>query len=168
MDKLTELSYEMVRYERNVPHRIQHFLKVRAYAHMIGERENLDAHTLFVLEAAALVHDIGILPALEKYGSDDGPLQEKEGIAPAREMLTRLGFDESDIARICFLVSRHHTYTDIDGIDWQILLEADYLVNSHEGKKSKDAIQNAMDHFFRTESGKLLLTTMYGLGGKDE
>lgn len=27
----------------------------------------------------------------------------------------------------------HHTYSKVEGIDWRILLESDYLVNSYEG-----------------------------------
>ena len=29
-------------------------------------------------------------------------------------------------------MTHHHTYTGVDGIDYQILLEADYLVNADE------------------------------------
>lgn len=35
-----------------------------------------DGETLFLLETAACVHDIGIKPAEEKYGVCDGPLQD--------------------------------------------------------------------------------------------
>ena len=34
--------------------RIQHFCKVHSYAKLIGESENLDSRSLFILEAAAL------------------------------------------------------------------------------------------------------------------
>ena len=27
----------------------------------------------------------------------------------------------------------HHTYSKVEGIDWRILLESDYLVNAYEG-----------------------------------
>ena len=40
--------------------RIQHFCKVHSYAKLIAEMENVDAKTLFILETAALTHDIGI------------------------------------------------------------------------------------------------------------
>ena len=38
----------------------------------------------------------------------------------------------SDVERISWLVAHHHTYTNIDGPDHQILLEADFLVNAGE------------------------------------
>ena len=59
--------------------RIQHFCKVHSYAKLIAEMENVDAKTLFILETAALTHDIGIHLCEEKYGNCNGKLQEKEG-----------------------------------------------------------------------------------------
>jgi len=75
--------------------RIQHFLKVYGFAKTIGELENLDNDSRFILETAAIVHDIGIKPALEKYGSSAGKYQEELGGSPARDILGELGFDES-------------------------------------------------------------------------
>lgn len=40
--------------------RIQHFCKVHSYAKLIAENEKVDDKTLFIIEAAALTHDIGI------------------------------------------------------------------------------------------------------------
>ena len=39
--------------------RIQHFCKVHSYAKLIAENEKVDDKTLFIIEAAALTHDIG-------------------------------------------------------------------------------------------------------------
>ena len=69
--------------------RIQHFCKVHSYAKLIAEMENVDAKTLFILETAALTHDIGIHLCEEKYGNCNGKLQEKEGPAVAREILKK-------------------------------------------------------------------------------
>jgi hypothetical protein len=40
----------------------------------------------------------------------------------------------SSETRICFLIGHHHTYTKIDGPDFQILVEADFPVNIDEDK----------------------------------
>ena len=64
-----------------LPGRIQHFLKVHSFAKTIAVSEHLDEKTLFITEAAAIVHDIGIRLCLEKYGDGNGKLQEKEGPA---------------------------------------------------------------------------------------
>ena len=68
---------EMISYYSGDPKRIQHFTKVHSYAKLIGEREQLSPEELYILEAAAYTHDIGIKPAEEKYGSSDGKLQGK-------------------------------------------------------------------------------------------
>ena len=94
--------------------RIQHFCKVHSYAKLIAEMENVDAKTLFILETAALTHDIGIHLCEEKYGNCNGKLQEKEGPAVAEPMLLALGYDEAVIDRVLFLIAHHHTYNEIE------------------------------------------------------
>lgn len=156
MERLDQLELNMIRFNQNDPKRIQHLMKVHRFAQLIGRMEKLDEHTQFITECAALVHDIGIRPAEEKYGSSSGKLQEQEGPAYARKMLEEMAFDEKDIDRICYLVGHHHTYTEIDGIDYQILVEADFLVNFYEDEMKQEVIQSVYRKVFRTEAGKLL------------
>ena len=141
--------------------RIQHFCKVHSYAKLIAEMENVDAKTLFILETAALTHDIGIHLCEEKYGNCNGKLQEKEGPAIAAKLLAELGFSGEVSERVQYLIAHHHTYNNIDGIDYQILVEADFLVNLFEDKVSPEGCRNAYHKIFRTESGKRLYRTMY-------
>ena len=141
--------------------RIQHFCKVHSYAKLIAEMENVDAKTLFILETAALTHDIGIHLCEEKYGNCNGKLQEKEGPAIAEKLLAELGFSGDVSERVQYLIAHHHTYNNIDGIDYQILVEADFLVNLFEDKVSPDGCRNAYHKIFRTESGKRLYRAMY-------
>lgn len=56
-------------------------------------------------------------------------------------MLTELDFDEDIIDRVCFLIAHHHTYEGAQGLDWQILLEADFIVNAFEDSLSKESIK---------------------------
>ena len=153
----------MIRYLKGNAHEVEHFLKVYGYAKAIGEMEGLDPRTQQILEVAAVVHDIGIPPAIEKYGSDAGPYQEELGPAEARALLDGLGFDAELIARVCTLVGRHHTYTNVDGPDCRILLEADYLVNASHQKHSRQAVIAAREAFFRTETGVGFLNRLFGL-----
>ncbi len=113
------------------------------------------------LELAAILHDIGIHAAEEKYGSSSGKYQEIEGPAPARAILEELGADEKLIDRVCFLIAHHHTYDGIDGLDYQILLEADFLVNAYEDQLKPEAIATFRDKVFRTPSGLQLLKDTY-------
>lgn len=163
MSLLDKLALEMIRYESGCPSRIQHFIKVHSFSRLIGAAEKLDEQTLFILEAAAYVHDIGIKPAMEKYGYQNGRLQEEEGPALAEAILRKLGFGDSVIQRVSFLVGHHHTYKNIDGADYQILVEADFLVNLFEKNLSKDAVRSACEHIFKTETGKSICRTMFSI-----
>ena len=149
----------MIDYLHGNLHEVEHLLKVYGYAKAIGELEGLDARTQEILEIAAVVHDIGIPRAIEKYGSDAGPYQEELGPAEARRLLENIGCDEALIDRVCVLVGRHHTYTDVDGLDCRILLEADYLVNAAFNHHGEKAILAAKESFFRTQAGIRFLQT---------
>ena len=70
---------EMFLYFSGDPKRIQHFIKVYEFARLIGMSERLSDEELEILETAAVVHDIGIKPAEEKYGRSAGKRQEQEG-----------------------------------------------------------------------------------------
>ena len=160
---ISSLIDEMIAYDKGDPRRIQHFMKVHDFARTIGQLEGLDEQTLYILESAAVVHDIGIHVCEEKYGSCEGKLQEKEGPAIAKKLLDRLGYEQKVINRICYLVGHHHTYTNIDGIDYQILVEADFLVNLYEDEVSLDAVRKAYQNIFKTESGRKICRNMFGL-----
>lgn len=158
IQKLTE---KMIGFFSGDPKRIQHFIKVHSFARYIGLREFLPEHEQFLLECAALVHDIGIKPAEEQYGECGGKLQEKLGPAEAEKLLTELEFTPQDIERICYMIAHHHTYDSINGRDLQILIEADFIVNLYEDEASIDAVKAAYNRIFRTESGKRLLRTVW-------
>ena len=164
MDKIQDLALEMIHYDNGDPKRIQHTTKVHAYAKLIGMKEGIDAETQFILESAALVHDIGIRASEQKYGHQNGKLQEKEGPAVAHDLLTKMGaYTEAQIERICWLVAHHHTYHVCDDLDYQILIEADFLVNLYEDTESKDAMLAVRKNIFKTAAGTELLNTMFGL-----
>lgn len=165
--QLDDLFMDMIAYYDGDPKRIQHFTKVHSYARLIGIGEELDDASLFILEAAAYTHDIGIRVAEEKYGRCDGKLQEQEGPIIAQKMLSQLGFENYIVERICFLIGHHHTYDNIDGLDYQILVEADFLVNLYEDDSGKRAIDKAYKRIFKTETGKKIFRLMFGYEEED-
>lgn len=162
-NRIHQLYLKMMEFDRGQPDLIQHFTKVHAYAKLIAELEGIDPHTREVLEAAALVHDIGIPLCNQKYGSHPGPLQEKEGPPLARKMLSELDFTEEEIDRVCALVGEHHTLSPIDGIDHQILLEADFLVNCFAHGNGKESLLHTLNTVIATKSGKEIFAKMFGL-----
>lgn len=158
---LNKLTMEMIEYYTGDPKRIQHFLKVHEFAKLIAADENLDEKTRLTIEAAAIVHDVGIKIGEKLYGVCTGKHQEQLGPPMAKRMLTDAGFPSDITERACYLVGHHHTYTDIDGIDLQILIEADFIVNLYENETSMDGIVSAYNDIFKTESGKLLCRQMF-------
>ena len=152
MNKIVLLTKEMIKYNHGDKKRINHALKVHSYAKTIASLEKINEYDLFNLESAAILHDIGIKVCEEKYGSSNGKLQEKEGPAVAREILEKLNYE--NINRILFLIGHHHTYTNVLGMDYQILIEADFLVNFEEENTSKEAIKKVYENIFKTKTGK--------------
>ncbi len=163
-DRIRQLFLKMIEFDHD-PDLIQHFTKVHDYCALIAACEGVDAHTAEVLEAAALVHDIAIPLCNRKYGSHPGNLQEKEGPPLAREMLNGLDFTAEEIERVCALVGEHHTYLPVDGIDHQILVEADFIVNSYENGLPKEACRNTYHKIFKTAAGKKIYAAMFELEG---
>ncbi len=159
-----KLIRAMVEYDRGDVPRIQHFMKVHDFAVTIAQLEEVDEDTLFILETAAILHDIGIHPSEKKYGDCVGKHQEELGPAEAEKLLLQVGgCAEEQIERVCFLIAHHHTYKNVEGIDWQILLEADFLVNAFEDNIAPEGIKAFETNVFKTKTGKHLLETMFGM-----
>jgi HD superfamily phosphodiesterase len=156
-----ETLARMIEYFGNDVRRINHALKVYGFASLIARKEGLQNSDLEITDLASILHDIGIPVSEQKYGSCTGKYQEIEGPPIAREILESLGASANLIDRVCFLIGNHHTYTKIDGIDFQILVEADFLVNFFEDEMGTDAVQSVLEKYFKTTTGKSILRRMY-------
>ena len=164
--KNNELILEMVRYYAGDPKRINHFLKVNALGKIIASKEKVNSRMYNIIDVATITHDIGIKVSEEKYGSSAGKYQELEGPAIAKDMLSKLEYDEEVIERTMYLIGHHHTYDNITGVDYQILVEADFLVNIYEDGMSKEAINSVRSKIFKTDTGKKLLDSMFDIKEK--
>ena len=160
---INKLHLAMIELYKGDAKRIQHFCKVHSYAKLIAQMENVDDQCLFIIETAALTHDIGIHICEEKYGECGGKLQEKEGPALAEKLLGELGFDRNVSERVQYLIAHHHTYGNINEMDYQILVEADFLVNIMEEGSSKEAAIKAYQNIFKTSCGKKICREMFGI-----
>ena len=154
---------KMIDFYRGNKADVRHFLKVYAYAQTIGRLEALDEQTQDTLEVAAIVHDIACPLCREKYGNTNGNHQEEESEALLRIFLSEFALPKEQEERVIYLVTHHHTYTDVEGMDYQILLEADYLVNADESQYTDDAIRRFRERVFRTKSGTHMLESVYSL-----
>ncbi len=166
--QINRIIRAMIQYDAGDPRRIQHALKVFAFAKSIGESEGLSEKQAKILEIAAVLHDIGIHNSEKKYGSANGKQQEQEGPPVAKAILRECGVSDDISERVCYLVGHHHTYTDIDGIDYQILVEADFLVNVYEDGMGELQAQTVLEKYFKTEAGKEYLTAMFLQEGRKQ
>ncbi|MBP2642769.1 MAG: hypothetical protein H6Q67_656 [Firmicutes bacterium] len=146
--------------------RIQHAHKVLDYVLQIIAGEKLEGEICSILIVTALLHDVGIKAAEEKYHSSAGKYQEIEGPPVIREMLGRWDEPQAFIERVAYIVGGHHTSAKNDGLDFQIIWEADLLVNVEEEGLDQDTekLQAIITKNFRTSSGLRIANQRYSLG----
>lgn len=140
--------------------RIEHTVKVHNYARQIGQVECLTQDQMVTLEVAALLHDIGIQISLKKHNSSSAKYQQEEGPVVARAILAKYCCDAAFVERVCFLIAHHHTYSAIDDVVFQIIVEADFLVNAVEDDLSSKQITAFYDKYFKTNTGKVFLRSL--------
>ena len=160
---IPQLMEKMIAFSQGNIHDIDHLIRVWTYAKTIGELEGVDEGTRFVLEVAAIVHDIACPLCREKYGNTNGKRQEEEGAPMAADFLKDSGMTPEQIERVAYLVGHHHTFTGIDGVDYQILIEADYIANATENGYSQNNVRNFAEKVFRTGAGLRLLKSIFGV-----
>lgn len=158
---IQNIMLEMIKYFNDDVKRINHAIKVYGFASNIGELENIPENKLQILKLAAILHDIGIKESERKYNSSSGKYQEIEGPPVARAILARYNLASEVVDRVCYLIGNHHTYANIDGIDFQIIVEADFLVNIFEDEMEKYQIQTIKQKYFRTKTGISYIESMY-------
>ncbi len=141
--------------------RIHHLITVTGFADVISDAEGLDEDMRYTLTIAAILHDIGIHEAERKYASSAGPYQEQEGPAVARELLEPMGMPQAIVDRVCWLIAHHHTVQPIGGLDHQILLEADFLVNAYEEQLPREAVESFCTKVAATKTGTELIRSLY-------
>lgn len=160
---IAQIMQKMIAFSDGNIHDIDHLIRVWTYAKTIGELEMIDQETQFILEVAAITHDIACPLCREKYGNTNGKHQEREGIILVKEFLSDTGMTEEQIGRVAFLVGHHHTFSGIDSMDWQILFEADYIANASENNYSQKKVDNSIRKCMRTRSGIQILKDVFRL-----
>jgi len=133
--------------------RIDHALAVLDYARRIQAAEGGDR---FVVEASAVLHDIGIHQAERKYGSCAGIYQEIEGPPIAQAILAKYHVPENDVDHICRIIANHHTARDADSTEFRIVWDADWLVNIpvEYGDFDVEKLEGLIEKVFKTSLGR--------------
>ena len=158
---ISRILVKMIDYSAGNRKDINHLMKVHSYARIIGKGEGLSEELQKITEIAAIVHDIACPLCRIKYGNTNGKYQEAEGPALTESFLADTRLTREEIARIAYLVGHHHTYEGVEGLDYQILLDADYLVNADESGYSRENILHMRDTVFQTKTGTALLESIY-------
>ncbi len=139
--------------------RIDHANRVARFAEEILKAEGGDPA---VVIAASYLHDIGIHEAERKYKSAAGEYQEREGPPLARNILERLGLERETIDEVCDLIAHHHSPGRIKTLNFQVLWEADFLVNVEDATdEEREEIQRMVETTFRTATGKILAKNLF-------
>lgn len=145
--------------------RIKHALDVLKCASFICDSE-YPAGTRIkkTVELAAVLHDIGIKQAEALYNSSAPAYQHLEGPPIARRLLKKAGLEEETVERICHIIGNHHLKSKIDGMDFQILWEADLLVNLPDFpvlNRDFNIYKKMVAHNFRTGTGAQVALDLY-------
>ncbi|MBN1795218.1 MAG: HD domain-containing protein [Sedimentisphaerales bacterium] len=154
------LISEMKNYFGDDTRRINHALAVLDYAGQIQETEGGDK---VIIDSAAILHDIGIKVAEQKYNSAAGKYQEIEGPAVAEEILKRIGFNERQIEHICMIIGNHHSAKCEQTKEFEAIWDADWIVNIPDeiGTDDKDKLRRIIEKVFKTDTGKMIARQLY-------
>ena len=144
--------------------RVNHALKVLRFSEEILRGEKIVGEIAETVVLTAALHDIGIHEAERKYNSSSGKYQEIEGPPIANRILHEMGISDSIIQRVCYIIGGHHTPSKVDDVDFQIIWEADLLVNIEEDGLASDKNANIVkiiSENFKTATGKRIAETLY-------
>ena len=133
--------------------RVAHAQAVLAEAESLAHSEAADWH---IVVPAALLHDVGLKAAEEKYGSDEPRYQEQEGPPLARAILLKLGLQLRDIDEVCDIVAHHHSPRVRETANFSVVYDADCLVNlgASAAGRPRGELEQQVRQRFLTESGR--------------
>lgn len=158
----SEIISKMIEYNDPDLKRINHAMKVFSFTQALCFREKVTADIQLVAGITGILHDIGIHEAEKKYNSSGWNYQEKEGPGVARGLLENMAIDQAIKERCYYIIGKHHSYKEIAGLDFQILVEADFFVNIHEDGEHSIGRRKLADEVFKTTTGKEMLLKLYG------
>ena len=144
--------------------RVNHALKVLRFSEEILQGENIVGEMAETVVLTAVLHDIGIHEAERKYNSNSGTYQEIEGPPVANRILHEIGINDLIIQRVCYIIGGHHTPSKVDDVDFQIIWEADLLVNIEEDGLVDDKnvnLDRIISKNFKTTTGKRIAEALY-------
>lgn len=122
MEQIALSSKKILEGTSNGGHDVTHTLRVRELSRCIGRIEGGDPE---VLEASALLHDIGRPAQFNNNGVDHAVISAR--LAP--EILRRAGFPDEKIPSVVYAIANHRFSSNVvpDSLEAKILQDADRL-----------------------------------------
>lgn len=159
---VTKLHKEVIEYFASTDlTQIGHTEAVHNFAQLLAKLEKYDEKRQAMIEMSALLHDIGCPNAKVKYGNTNAPNQEKEGKPKAAEMLANYPMPKEDKELLAEVVGLHHHHNKLKEMGFEILAEADLIVNLLEGYYKPEQAQYLFEHLVTTKSGRDLYRNMF-------
>ena len=120
----------VVEYFNDDDRRIEHALRVLYHAeHIMENYESCDPE---VVIASALLHDVGIKVSEETLGYNNGKTQEEYGPPVAEKLLCSIGFPADKIEKVRRIIGNHHSPSEYDYVELEVLKRADRIVNQDD------------------------------------
>ena len=151
-----KLLKDVLLYENGHIRRTKHILMVHSLTKSIGSEEGLTLEQQQIVQSAAILHDIAIKKCKRKYNDASIEKQKLECIPVAKKFLKACNYVPSYTEKILNLIYHHHDYGAYKGIEHQVLIEADLIVNCLENRNHKEKAADVAIHF-HTRTGKELL-----------
>lgn len=146
-ESINKVAKRMKQYHHADPAKVQRFVRVYTLSKTIGELEHLPEQTQENLELSALMHAVA--------GEDK--------TAVITQILSECSLDDEVIERVCYIVENRHNYDHVSGLDHQILIEAEMIVDFKEHDTPEKEIIRLAEERFITNYGKLMLKRAFGI-----
>ena len=142
----------MIQHNGGQPEKIYHMMKIYSFARIIAIEEGVDDEARELIEAAAVLCELGE--------------SSSESAVLADMLLLNLGYERKVIESVCRLILGADGNDELCDIRQQILEEARFLVSAYEQKLDKETIVETLSQRFLTSCGKHYLCDIFSVGNR--
>lgn len=142
----------MIQHNGGQPEKIYHMMKIYSFARIIAIEEGVGDEARELIEAAAVLCELGENSA--------------ESAVLADMLLLNLGCERNVIESVCRLILGADGNDELRDIRQQIIEEARFLVSAYEQKLDKETIVETLNQKFVTNCGKQYLCNIFSVGNR--
>jgi DNA-directed RNA polymerase subunit RPC12/RpoP len=149
------VAVEVKKYLKNDFKSISHATRVARHAERIGKSEGAN---LAIILCSSYLQNIGRNEALQKYGAATDDTIEKESVAAAEAILTKLGANEQLVNKVCDIIAPHRRPGTESSAEFNVVHDAQLIAGFAEKHKNasidQDEFHELVDTLLRTEGGR--------------